>query len=256
VSEPAALPTVAELTLSALNDRGSTALDEYSTSLISACQKHPPPYGMSWYGDKYRDLGTDPQWFAHSLIANAEKEGEGSRKLWELSGRTGDPEISKKIKNHAIDESRHARLYIVMLGLIFPDALAEGVRTVANSISPGFNNRQTPPKAPFAAIDHVMDEVIQMNIGEIRTRIHQQLLRPLATAYCENLQPGNKPKLTTILESLMEDETRHIEYTAILIDWYAKSGHSKFVKKTMSTRIKDFNDITLAEVAEGEYVGE
>ena len=75
---------------------------------------------------------------AASLIANAEKEGEGSRKLWALSGRIDDPYISECVRKHAIDESRHALLYVAICELVFPGAMEGEVRVFAQSLSPRF----------------------------------------------------------------------------------------------------------------------
>ena len=45
--------------------------------------------------DKYRELAGDPTWFANSLIANAAKEAEGSKLLWEFGGRIGDEKVAE-----------------------------------------------------------------------------------------------------------------------------------------------------------------
>jgi hypothetical protein len=92
----------------------------------------------------------------------------------------------------------------------------------------------------------------QMNIGEIRTRIHQLLLRPMILAHCPK---ENRDRLTRILDSLLADETKHIEYTASLIEEFIEEGHSSFVYQTMQKRLAEFNQITLTEVGELTFDG-
>jgi len=245
---------IADLTLEALGSNGTEPLPEYAASLRASCAAHAPPFGMAWYGEKYRAVATDPAWLASSLIANAQKEGEGSTKLWALAGRAGDAETADQIRLHAVDESRHALLYLAMLDLVFPDAVEPEFRPALDRISPRYGKKDHPPAHSIAAPEEeVLDELIQMNIGEIRTRIHQLLLRPMINAHCAQAQ---REKLNAILDSLILDETRHIEYTARLINRASQSGRSSFVQRTMAARFEEFNAITLAEVGEAKFVGE
>jgi len=222
----------------------------YAASLRAACDAYPPPFGMAWYGEKYREAASNPDWLAMSLVANAAKEGEGAQKLWGLAGRTANYEVAEQIRMHAVDEARHARLYIAMLETAFPDTISEEIRPALLALSPGYSPRDQPPVSPPAADNRVLDELIQMNIGEIRTRIHQLLLRPVLTAYCP---PDRRGKLARILDSLLEDETRHIEYTARLIERSIGRGLGEFVHRTMAKRLDEFNQITLGEVGESTY---
>lgn len=236
---------VYDLTIQGLKEKGAKSLEKYAISLQAACEAHPPPFGMAWYGDKYRQVSRDPTWLANSLVSNAAKEGEGSRKLWELAGRTDDLEVAEQIRRHAIDEARHARLYILMIDIAFPDAMDEACRTALNDLSPGYTLRDQPKVQPPSAEAQVLDEIIQMNIGEIRTRIHQLLLRPVIQAHCPS---ESRNKLKRVLDSLLLDETRHIEYTARLVEQAFTGGYSDFIQRTTSRRLDEFNQITLQEV--------
>lgn len=241
------MSVVADVTLEALREHGTERLEKYAASLQAACSNYPPPYGMAWYGDKYRAAASDPNWLAMSLVANAAKEGEGAQKLWGLVSRTADQNVAHQIRMHAVDESRHARLYIVMLETAFPCAVSQELHQDLLNLSPGYSIRDWPSPSRSAPVSHVLDELIQMNIGEIRTRIHQLLLRPVITAYCP---PDRQPKLKRTLDSLLEDETRHIEYTARLIEEGFSQGYGDFVCHTMAKRLDEFNQITLREVGE------
>ncbi len=243
---------VSQLTIDALKDHGNESLEQYEASLSAACEAHSPAFGMAWYGKKYRQVAQDPMWLANSLIANAAKEGEGSQKLWELAGRTGECNTAEQIRRHAIDESRHASLYIAMLDIAFPGAVDEALRSKLYSLSPGYTLKDKPQQTSPSNEATVLDELIQMNLGEIRTRIHQLLLRPVILAYC----PANRrERLARILDSLLRDETRHIEYTAQLIEQAIAKGAADFVYKTMHNRLAEFNQITLDEVGELRFEG-
>jgi hypothetical protein len=244
---------IAEETVRALREYGTEELPHYEAALHDACTAFPPPFGQAWYGEKYRTMASDPTWLAASLIANAEKEGEGSRKLWVLVGRTGDPDTAEAIRQHAIDESRHALLYVAMCELVFPGSLEGQVKTYADLLSPRYSLRDLPPEQSKAHPEVVLDELIQMNIGEIRTRIHQLLLRPVLTAFCDK---NSRSRLFQVLDSLLRDETKHVQYTARLIEQAARNGRAEFVMFTTAARIDDFNTITLAEVGEAKFVGQ
>ncbi|MCE3261769.1 MAG: hypothetical protein K0R43_848 [Pseudoduganella sp.] len=244
---------IATDTMNALRQRGEAQLPCYEQALRSACEASPPPFGEAWYGEKYRELSSDPGWLATSLIANAEKEGEGSRKLWELVARCPDPEIAEAIRQHAIDESRHAMQYVAMCELVFPGALEGDMKDYADGLSPRYSARDFPAPAPHASAQAVLDELVQMNIGEIRTRIHQLLMSPVITAYCP---PERRERLHKLLASLMEDETRHIQYTARLINAAGEQGSADFVLHTTRRRVREFNELTLAEVGESMFTGE
>ena len=235
---------VVDLTLAALRDRGTGYLPGYETALSVACDVQPPPYGMAWYGEKYRSVAVDPEWLARSLIANAAKEGEGATKLWSLAGRARDDAIREAVRLHAVDESRHARYYIALLDLAFPSAVDHATRSELVKLSPGYAASDQPVRQVPAIDKEIWDELIQMNIGEIRTRIHQLLLRPVIRLHCPSY---NQNRLNNLLDSLLDDETRHIEYTAQLIE-LAYTKDPEFVRATMLRRMADFNEITLAEV--------
>lgn len=239
----------ASLTLDAIAGPADT-LTEYSSLLETACAKAPPPYGEHWYGERYRRVACDPDWLAQSLVANAQKEGDGARKLWILAGRAEDPNIAEQVRRHAIDESRHAALYLRMLDITFPDAVDDELRALLGSIPPGYTLNDRPTKLQPEPDEHVYDELVQMNIGEIRTRIHQLLLRPMITLHCPE---SGRAKLTRILDSILRDETKHIRYTARLLEAAAGSGRRAFIARTMKHRMAEFNDITLQEVGQPAF---
>lgn len=233
---------VAEMTLNALSSRGVSEFPIYERELKSATSKHPPPFGEFWYGERYRSLATDPAWLASSLFANAKKEGEGAMTLWKLAGAIGDKEVSEKVQKHAIDEARHARLYLRLFELVFegtdPDTLS-ALKKIAPDLS------GNPDAQPLRSDEIIYDEIIQMNVGEIRTMIHQRLLMPVLEAWCPPLE---YKQVQRVLDGILEDEIRHIAYTADLIEKFGANGNEDFVSRVMEKRLVDFIDYTLKEV--------
>jgi hypothetical protein len=210
-----------------------------------------PPFIQAWYGDRYRDFAIAPEWLARSLVANAEKEADGARKLYEIARSSTRFSFSAEILSHAEDEARHARMYISMLGLIFPDALDAESRSAILRSFPVHADEAAKVGGPKPrALEILMDEIVQMNIGEIRTRLHQMLLQPIALAICP---APNSITLKNVLRRIYDDEGRHILYTACILERLANDGWSEKIHSLYRHRLDDFSRITLAEVGVGQF---
>ena len=234
---------VAELTVKALRAHGGAGWPHYRDALITACRKAPPPFGTRDYGEIYRDAARDPRWMVHSLVQNAEGEGEGARHLWDLAACTPDARVSAQVKTHAIDESRHSRAYVAMLDLAFPGVIDDESRARLVALSPGYTRRsplEPHEDSPYAS-PITLDDLVQMNIAEIRTLVHHLLQRPVLLADCT---PEQGRRLAHVLDSLRRDEIGHIAYTAALIEESARRGKAGVVKRLMQERMSDFNAIT------------
>lgn len=243
---------IAELTLGALQERGAIPLPNYSEALISACQHAPPLFGSRDYGEIYREAAGDPAWMAMSLVQNAQGEGEGSGQLWNLAASTPDDRVATLVKGHAIDESRHAKAYVAMLRLTFPDVVDDEFHQELKLLSPGYT-RNSPLEAeensPYASAI-TLDDLIQMNIAEIRTLVHHILQRPMIRVLCA---PERRHRLELLHDRLRSDEVLHIGYTADLIEEYAQQGGGKVVKELMHERMKDFNEITFEDLGQAIF---
>jgi len=235
---------VPDTALDALRQFGIDGLDDYGRALRAACAASPPPFGFSWYGERYRYHASDPSWFANSLIANAAKEGEGSSSLWKLSSRIRDEEVADLVRRHAIDESRHARFYISLLKLTFPELIGDIQAQQLVNLSPGYTARDHPEPADPSPKEQVFDELIQMNIGEVRTLIHQMLMGPVIVLH----SPVNcRRRMQALMNGLGRDERVHIGYTAKLIDAAAKE-EPRLIYRLIERRVRDFNKLTLSEI--------
>lgn len=234
---------------------GCKNLQTYLNFLTQACKVHPPEYGMAWYGESYRKLACDSTWFASSLVVNAEKEGYGSQRIWQFANRIADTEIAQLVRSHSMDESRHSKMFIVLLNNIFPNLLDKSLYSELTNLSPGYTKRSQPEILPILPENQlselrVIDELIQVNFVEIRSLVLQLLLRPVVLAHS---QTHNKTKIVGILDSLLIDEVRHIEYSAACIEKAATKGHLDFVHETMICRQSDLNELTLQEVELENY---
>lgn len=235
---------VAELTLEAITSEAKCPLTCYASLLRAAFEDHPPAFTQKWYGEKYRSYSVDPLWLCQSLIDNSSKEGEGATKLWGLAGNAEEPSVAEAVRVHAADEARHARLYLGMLRMAFPGSLTQETMEQLYSLTPPFTMKHYPPKNTALAWSTVLDHLIQMNIGEIRTRVHQLLLMPVIQVHCHQQK---RERLRGALGSILRDETKHICYTAEIIEaGIAQSG--SFVRDLLYQRLQEFNQLTLEEV--------
>lgn len=233
-------------------DSVSIVSDAYADLLQSAFAEVEPPYALGWYGERFRDCATDPNWLASSLLANAQKEADGSRKLWDFSGRISDPVIAEAVRRHAVDEARHATYYLSLLRLVFCNDMSEADYRQLLTLSPQYRIGDHPPASRRALDAVVFDELAQMNIGEIRTRLHQKLLRPVLLEWCPT---EARDAVEGILSLLMRDETRHIAYTAEFLGGAWAADSSRFVRSIYRRRVSDFNEITLQEVGLKDFSG-
>jgi hypothetical protein len=243
----------AELALEALRVHGGGAGPHYRDALITACRKAPPPFGTKAYEKIYRDVARDPSWMVISLIQNAQGEGEGSGHLWDLAACTPDIRVAAQVKAHAIDESRHAKAYIAMLNLTFPGKVDNEFHALLTSLSPGYTQRsplEPHEGSPYASAI-TLDDLIQMNIAEIRTLVHHILQRPMLLRHCA---PERRRRLARLHDSLRLDEARHIGYTAALIEEFAHRGEAGAVKRLMQDRMSDFNAITNEDLGRTVFV--
>ncbi|AZC21378.1 MULTISPECIES: hypothetical protein [Pseudomonas] len=238
---------IAHSTLQALRQQNVPQLFHYDDLLCNACQKSPPLFGETTYADIYHEAACDPQWLAISLITNAEREGDGATRLWSLAASTPDAGLAAQIRQHAIDESHHARAYVQMLDIAFPGAVDRKLHAQLLTLSPGYSRQQAPVAVPGSAFAHpiTLDDLIQMNIAEIRTRVHHLMQRPILLQFCP---VDSRPRLARILDRLLLDETRHVAYTARLIEGFCTQGEAAQAKALMLERMDDFDAITRHEL--------
>jgi hypothetical protein len=224
----------------------------YLDALDQALEDEPPPFDTSRYAEIYEEAAAAPRWMAISVIQNAEREGDGSRRLWSLAACSDDAHVQQQLKRHSVDESRHSLLYLALLDLTFPGAARPAFREELNKLSPRFSLKQElapVPGSPYAK-NATIDDFLQMNIAELRTTIHHIMHRPALSRHCP---PDHQKKITSIQDSLLGDELKHVSYTALLIENIARELPKERVTALFRKRFRDFNRITLSDLGEGVF---
>jgi hypothetical protein len=256
---------VSELAIDYLQRYNCPVSEDYKTVLREACNINPPPHGKAWYGKLYRQFARDPEWFASSLIVNATEEGEGSRGVWQFAKQIEDRQFAELVRSHSIDESRHSKMFVALLDIIFPTKIEADYRAELQALSPEYYHHKHPSIEPVSADkmmdeQQVMDEIIQINLLEIRALILQLLLRPVLQAYAT---PENLPRVTRMSDLLIYDETKHIEYSAYCIGKYMESDRFQpcaernraAAREMMISRQKTVNEMFLEDVELSSSVG-
>lgn len=223
----------------------------YKSALRAAVAAEPPPFGTASYVELHRQAATDPYWMAVSLIANAEREGDGAKRLWSLSACSPDSEDRACLKRHAIDESRHALIYLRLLDLAFPGLTDPAFRRDLQQLSPHYAARMAPTPvegSPYAK-PVTIDDFIQMNVAEIRTAIHHLLQRRALRAITT---PETYERMSPILEALLRDELAHVAYTARLIEQRAARSQVN-LPALFRQRLRRFNQITVEELGDHAF---
>lgn len=221
-----------------------SALNWFGESLAAARTRYPPPFDSPSYRTAYMTCARDPYWVATSLVANSLAEAKGARGLWQIS-RFASKDIAQAIRRHAIDEARHARLYLTMLKDIFPTYIENAALHLLQQELPEFRMENATPDSGKASDLAMIDDLIQINIGEIRTRIHAQFQQPILMKYSH---PSIRSRTNRILRSILRDEDRHIQYTSEIIERFAFGGHSEFISATTERRLVEFSEITRLQV--------
>ncbi len=252
---------ISELTASHLHRNGCKIPAAYFDLLQTATEIHSPPHSKAWYGKLYRQQACQAQWFADSLILNAFEEGQGARQVWQFSQQIDQPEFQELTRNHAIDESRHSKMFATLLDLLFPTQLERETRAKVKTFSPGYKPGDLPESKSTVKLELVddrsmMDTLIQINLLEIRALILQLLLKSVLKAYA---QPQDLAVVSRMCERFIYDETQHIAYSAQCIAKYWESGnlaqeiqHERdWLQSQMIYRQSTVNQMFLAE-AEGQ----
>lgn len=223
----------------------------YWSAFEQAWLDHPPPYGEAWYGALFREKAMDLDWLAGIIALNSRKEADGARQLWSFARRISDDSIRPQVRQHAIDEARHAAFYIAMLELIFPGAFeAQDLARLRSNVPRFDRDGDSLDAGRLASTDAIIDEVVQMNIGEVRTLVNQMLMRPFVL----HLAPDeNRERALKLIDGLGDDEVTHIDYTARLIEGFCDCEKVAYFA---ALRLDEFNGITRREVGTEQGVRE
>lgn len=198
------IPNIDEILLQ-LKDFSNDDLGMVSSIIKEAFAHVQPVFTKPGYVDFFWHCATTvPGWISNVVLANAEAESAGSKKLLDLwKSTTINKEIEDSILFHAKDESRHSHLFVKLVSMAFPGSNANGelvgIRTNLTKIK-----KSDLVKDDVSLSDNtLLDHLIQMNMGEIRTLIHMHFLGPVIFALT---LADSKEKVSSILQGLANDE--------------------------------------------------
>lgn len=236
------MPYLGKFVVPALSGASDKHVRVYLSLFESAIIDEVPPYFREAYGSSFRKHVASPVWVIQCLISNAIKEGEGSADLATVANGCPDKSLRAQLVSHVNDEARHSRLYLQLVELVFPAALPAEVSQEVRAQLPPLQHEIVAS----GCLDtrQLLDYLIQINLGEVRTRVHQKLLEPVLFAYCPR---ANRGKLRRALGWLSSDEARHIEYTAQRIGQFAGEDISG-ARTLFAERSRLFNAYTEREL--------
>ncbi len=223
----------------------------WESMLTHALDTEPAVFARPAFSDHYRTLAANADWFADSLVANACLEGYGAQQILLFAQRLPKPQHAQLARRHALDESRHATVFILALDLVFPGLLAsqdDSVRAQVRAMQP-FLRDETPfsQQPDLLTPTQAIADIIQIHITEIRALVLQDLVRE---AFLRHAPQAHAARLLRISDRLIADEGRHIAYCADIIEEAASSSAdaSGQLHEEMANHMRNFNDLTNDEL--------
>ncbi len=124
---PMKIPSTDEILLQ-LKDYSNDDLSRYTVLMKDAFQQVGPIFTKPQYVDFFwHCASTVPGWIAEVVLANADAESQGAKKLVDLwKSTTIDKEIEDSILFHAKDEARHSHLFVKLDSIAFPESNTDG----------------------------------------------------------------------------------------------------------------------------------
>lgn len=208
------ISTIYRDTLNCFKSAQRKKLPFFFECLCNACQASPPPYGELWYENLFHNLANNQLWFSKLLIGYSEEESIASKRLQKLRAQAHLC-ISKfhlsLINQHQKDEARHSFEFLELAELVFPGLYVSEIKSNLRSTysEPG------DPSINEIGYKDLLKEVIYINIGEVKNRIHLKFLKQACQAKCPKSTYG---EVTQRGENLIRDEIRHIYFTGLILE--------------------------------------
>ncbi|MEZ8025788.1 hypothetical protein [Enterovibrio norvegicus] len=224
----------------------------YNAILKHAFDTHQPVFAKSIFAKRYAELSDDGEWFANQLVANSCLEGYGAQQIWNFSNKLDNDEYARRVRQHALDESRHSTMFISMLNLVYPGLdLDHDTLSKIDDMQPKFTPTQHPDIAKVPEEERLFElesinELVQVHITEIRALVLQYMVRD---ALLKHAPEESHARLKKFSDSLIRDEAKHINYSAEIFEDYASRGNNKdFFYQMFEDRLCDFNELTKIEL--------
>lgn len=210
----------------------------YSEALLPALARVNPVFIRPKYADFFWNCAsTIPGWLPNILVDSAISESIGSKTLLTYWKIVRDNEQAENgLLRHARDEAAHARIFLKLVDLAFPDFVPSEKRQEIDS------SLYTIPHDVEKQEGHLSDIILlnyltRINIAELRTLINLNLVAPMFYALTPD---GNKEAVSGLLNSLQRDEIRHIAYTAELLDIFGRDGGGDQLNKMYMENLCEF----------------
>ena len=219
-------------------------LPYYSECIGRAFGNVEPVFTKKLYADFFFHCASIvPGWLARVVLANADAESHGSEKLHYLwRGALANDKISTDVLEHAKDEAGHSRIFVSLVQQVFPSAFSDKSLLDKRKSLFRLDKGSLEVDRFFLPEEQLIDHLVQMNMGEIRTRIHMQLLSPVLFAFTPS---ENRECVSDVLHRLVTDEVRHISYTAQFIEAWCNEGDSARICELYARRLRDFHELTI-----------
>lgn len=238
-----------------LRHRAQESLDAIQQGLQEDCPKYsfvftraleqidPIFFSPVYEGFFWHCASSIPNWLPRVIAACATTEGNGAHGLLDIWRRVDFYEAAEDgLLRHAKDEAGHARLFVQLARLLYPSNYGEGyIDDLSASLQPvtpdllGKSEEQMDARM-------LLDYLMQLNIVEMRTRIHLHFLAP---AYFNTAPAAVAGKVERILNGLNADETRHMCYTAQLIEQILDDGELERAAGIYACRLGDYHKHSL-----------
>ena len=222
----------------------------YLAALKRALWEEYPPFATDLYEEMYRSASSNGQWLVMSLISQAQREGEKAKRLWALAANCGDnPAEQHLLKQQACAESKHARAYLKLLDIVFPEAVDPAFRSELNQFSPNYSMSKEL-SSPNGGGQPSLSDYLNLNIDEIRTVVQQVFQLRAIPHHCAT---DNAAQAATTLNKLLKDELNSIAYTATLIEQKTTGQTAAELDALFCKGVSDFNRARSEEPIEYTY---
>lgn len=237
--------TPVEDLLEAVREYAGQELPHFTDCVRHAFRHVDAVFHRRGYGEFFFQCASSvPDWLPTVVLANADAESQGSEKLfWLWRGSVTNRSIADDVLIHARDEARHSRVFLGLVSDAFPTySRGSDLRRKRD----GLFKVPSPESAErfWMPTEHLMDHLVQMNMGEIRTRAHMLLLAPVI--YALTASPA-KRRVEQVLTGLVTDEVRHIAYTARFIEGWCLDGDAQRIGALYKERLADFHLLTIRQ---------
>lgn len=209
---------------------------EYAAQLDIATARVQPCFVRAAYGDRYRQITSDRVRFAVQQLNSAVEEAAGAARLLEMIPYVPSLglDIGGKFLRHALDEIRHHGIFLEILAAVFPEVrVSQSLREACEACVPRVNRGSMGSQGDRLSINRVLEEIVQINVGEIRNLVQLRLSLPVLLAHA----PTRDAELLveTHMNTLISDEGGHIYYTALLYQELAGQGYKEALAEHLET---------------------